>query len=314
MVLHSAVLSDVAELRSQLRVHGCAHRDLVRLNLARPLTDIAFDWLAILASVGAVVWLSGWLAPLALCLIANRQRALGNILHDAGHRNLWRDCQINDSLAHALVAPFLFASLADYRAAHFKHHLALGDGVSDPDFLPIPDHPPQHWRTSYQRNVCSWPAWLSSVAGHLAARDVPASAKLFIVAWWCIVVALMVFFTGHVFTLTFVALWLVARATLFHLITTYREMCDHFGLRPGGIFSFTRDMACHSFWRHVIHPRNNGYHLTHHLLPAVPYYRLPQAHRLFRQMPVYRARGQVCDAYFAGTGAVTHGWCAGETA
>ena len=124
----------------------------------------------------------------------------------------------------------------------------------------------------------------------------------------------MVSFTGHEFTLTFVALWLVARATLFHLITTYREMCDHFGLRPGGIFSFTRDMACHSLWRYVIHPRNNGYHLTHHLLPAVPYYRLPQAHRLFRQMPVYRARGQVCDAYFAGTGAVTHGWCAGETA
>ncbi len=27
--------------------------------------------------------------------------------------------------------------------------------------------------------------------------------------------------------------------------------------------------------RWLVHPRNNGYHLTHHLLPAVPYYRLP---------------------------------------
>ena len=87
-----------------------------------------------------------------------------------------------------------------------------------------------------------------------------------------------------------------------------REMCDHFGLRPGGILSFTRDMAVRGPARWLIHPRNNGYHLTHHLLPAVPYYHLPRAHALFRRLPAYRAHGTVCDAYFGGPAAVVRAW------
>ena len=83
------------------------------------------------------------------------------------------------------------------------------------------------------------------------------------------------------------------------------------GLISAGIFAFTRDTACHGFWRWVIHPRNNGYHLTHHLLPAVPYYRLPQAHALFQQLAIYRTRGQTCTTYFAGPNAVVSDWQAG---
>ncbi len=308
---HSEVLADLAELRSQLRNRGGAHRDLLRLNPVRPLLDLGVDWLSILASVAVVLWLGPWLAPLAVCAIANRQRALGNILHDAGHRNLWRDRSRNDLLARALVAPFLFASLTSYRATHFKHHLALGDRRNDPDFLPIQAPPPQHWLGSYGRNLCSWRAWSGSVTGHLAARDVRTSSKLFIVGWWGVGLALMTALTSNSFTTDFVSLWFVARATVFHLITTFREMCDHFGLRPGGVFTYTRDMASHSFWRPFFHPRNNGYHLTHHLMPAVPYYRLPAAHRLFRETPAYRSRAQVCHAYFSGEGAVTRAWQAG---
>lgn len=76
--------------------------------------------------------------------------------------------------------------------------------------------------------------------GRLGAHAVPLPAKLFIVGWWAALLALMDALAGEVFTLAFAALWLSARATLFHLITTFREMCDHFGLRPAGIFAFTR--------------------------------------------------------------------------
>jgi fatty acid desaturase len=103
-------------------------------------------------------------------------------------------------------------------------------------------------------------------------------------------------------------MWLLARATSFHLITTLREMCDHHGLQPGGVFTFTRDVVGHRLLRAVIHPRHNGYHLTHHLLPAVPYYRLPQAHALLRDLPIVRSRGHVCDAYLVGAGAVVRAW------
>ena len=104
MESHSEVLADLAELRSQLRARGSPHCALLRLNPIRPLLDIAIDGFIVLCAVSAVVWVNLWMAPLAVCVIANRLRALGNILHDAGHRNLWRDRLRNDLTARALVA------------------------------------------------------------------------------------------------------------------------------------------------------------------------------------------------------------------
>ena len=146
------------------------------------------------------------------------------------------------------------------------------------------------------------------MGGHLLSRQVRTASQLYILGWWLVVTALIWFVAGPDFTVTFLVLWLLARATAFHLITTFREMCDHFGLQPGGVFTFTRDMACHGVWRWFIHPRNNGYHLTHHLLPAVPYYRLPEAHRLLKGHEVFRDRGKVCCAYFTGADPVTGAW------
>jgi len=311
MTTHSEVLADLAALRDQLRGRGGEHLALLQLSLWRPLADIAIDSVLIIASVNAVVALGPWFTPAAVVIIANRQRALGNILHDAGHRNLCRDKQWNDLIARALVAPLLFASLTGYRDAHFRHHLKLGTRSGDPDLLPVPEKWPQHWSVSYWRNVLCWTTWTGSFAGHLVSPDVSFPAKLFIIGWWVLALAAMNQLAGTEFTVTFVLLWLVARATVFHAITTFREMCDHYGLRPAGILSFTRDMVCHGVWRALIHPRNNGYHLTHHLLPAVPYYRLPQAQRLFEQMPAYRDSATVCCSYFTGAEAVTRAWQAG---
>jgi fatty acid desaturase len=291
-----------------LQRDGGRHRELLRLNWARPLGDIAFDWTVILASTAAVAWLGLAMLPLALLVVANRQRALGNILHDAGHRNLCRALRVNDVIAGLLVAPLLFASLKSYRADHFKHHMQLGRAGCDPDLIDPPQVLPRHWLASYLRQVFSPRAWWGNFLGHLGAAGVSWSARAAIVAWWLGALALLLEFTGAHFTLAFIGLWLLARATVFHLITTLREMCDHFGLRPGGILSFTRDMAVRGPVRWLIHPRNNGYHLTHHLLPAVPYYLLPRAHTIFRRLPAYREHGTVCNAYFAGPAAVVRAW------
>lgn len=311
MTTHSEVLADLAALRNQLRGLGSEHLALLRLSPWRPFADIAVDWVLVVVCVQAVVALGPWFAPAAIVIIANRQRALGNILHDAGHRNLCRNEQWNDLIARALVAPLLFASLTGYRDAHFRHHLELGTRSGDPDLLPVPDAWPTHWSAGYWRNLLCWTTWKGSLAGHLASPNVSVPAKLFIIGWWVLALVALNQLAGTEFTVAFVLLWLVARATVFHAITTFREMCDHFGLRPAGILSFTRDMVCHGVWRALIHPRNNGYHLTHHLLPAVPYYRLPQAQRLFEQMPAYRDNATVCRSYFTGAEAVTRAWQAG---
>lgn len=308
MTTTSNVLADMAKLRSELRRQGDPHCELFRLTPWRAVLDMAFDWLSIFGAVALVVWWSELLAPLAVVLIANRQRALGNILHDAGHRNLWRDRRRNDLVARLFIAPLLFASLTRYRETHFKHHLALGDAGGDPDFLTSSRKAPAPWGLNYLDQVFSLNAWLSSVSGHLFSRQVRAASQLYILGWWVVAVALMWATAGAGFTVAFLVLWLLARATVFHLITTFREMCDHFGLQPGGVFTFTRDLVCHGFWRKLIHPRNNGYHLTHHLLPAVPYYRLPEAHRMLQRQQMFQGSATVCSSYFSGVDPVTQAW------
>jgi fatty acid desaturase len=277
-----------------LRRQGDPHSALFRLSPARAVLDIAFDWISILGAVAAVVWWSHLLAPLAVLLIANRQRALGNVLHDAGHRNLWRDRKRNDLVARIFIAPLLFSSLTRYRETHFKHHMALGVERADPDLLHASQQTSMSWVSRYLDQVFSPNAWLGSMGGHLLSPQVRISSQLYILGWWVAAVALMWATAGAPFTTAFLVLWLLARATVFHL--------------PGGVFTFTRDMACHGFWRKFIHPRNNGYHLTHHLLPAVPYYRLPEAHRLLKSQEVFQGRATVCSAYFNGPDAVTKAW------
>lgn len=304
----SEVLADMADLRSQLRQQGSAYSELFKLRPGQVLLDIAFDWALILGAVAAVVWLDAVLVPLSVLVISNRQRALGNILHDAGHRNIWRNKHQNDFTARVLLAPLLFASLSRYRETHFQHHLELGRKQGDPDLIPGQDHLPTFWVVSYARCLLSWPTWLGSLGGHLLAKEVTLRSKAFIMGWWASFVGGLAMLGGGDFALAFVVLWLLSRATLFHCITTFREMCDHFGLQPGGVFGFTRDMVCHGPWRWTIHPRNNGYHLTHHLLPAVPYYRLPEAHTLLSQLTLFEDRSHVCRAYFGSADAVTTEW------
>lgn len=304
----SEVLADIADLRNQLRQQGSPYSELFKLRPGRVLLDIAFDLALILGAVASVVWLHVMLAPLVVLVMSNRQRALGNILHDAGHRNIWRDKGLNDFVAHALVAPLLFASLSRYRETHFQHHLELGRRQGDPDLIPGQDDLPSFWMVSYTRCLLSWTNWLGSLGSHLFTQEVSLRSKAFITGWWACFGGVLALVGGGDFALAFVSLWLISRATLFHCITTFREMCDHFGLLPGGVFGFTRDMVCRGPWRWIIHPRNNGYHLTHHLLPAVPYYRLPEAHTLLCQLPMFEDRSHICRAYFSTANAVTTEW------
>lgn len=307
MATRSEVLSDIALLRQSLRRAGSPHLPLLELDILRPVRDLVVD-VAIIVAVLCLAVNEPWTSPLALLILGNRQRALGNILHDAAHRNLTRDRRVNDLMTRALIAPLLFLILSHYRDLHFRHHLDLGAKGNDPDLIPIPPEKARSWVAPLRVNALSMRGILGSAFGHLFDGVVPMPERLYVLAWWALLVAALAATIGVGATAMVLALWLAARATVFHLITTIREMCDHHGLDPGGVFSFTRDIKATGVWSVLIHPRYNAYHLTHHLMPAIPYYRLPQAQRVFSTLPEYRARAQVCHAYFRGSKPVVHAW------
>lgn len=307
MAARSKVLADIALLRQALRRSGNPHLPLLQLQPWRPVRDAALD----VAAIAVAIWLAladAWWLPLAVLILGNRQRALGNILHDASHRNLARDRQLNDLPAIAFLAPLLFLDLRRYRELHFRHHLELGSVDADPDLIPLPARKARSWTHAFAVNVISWRALSGSLFGHLVDGEVPRPRRAHIVGWWLAVCLVLGLAIGPHAVAEAVAVWLLARGTTFHAITTFREMCDHHGLVPGGVFAFARDLVAPGPWAWLIHPRNNAYHLTHHLLPAIPYYRLPQAQRLFGTLEPYRDRGHVSRAYFSGPAPVVSAW------
>jgi hypothetical protein len=132
-------------------------------------------------------------------------------------------------------------------------------------------------------------------------------SRLGVLCWWATVLAVIAAVAGPSDALIFLALWLGAKATVFHAITAFREISDHVGLRPGSLIGFSRNHPFSSAVGHLIHPHHNGYHLLHHLNPGIPFHALPKAHALLLGWPRYAA-GEHCDSYFIGRMSAVRSW------
>ncbi|MBB2931993.1 fatty acid desaturase family protein [Paraburkholderia silvatlantica] len=294
----SSILIDRISIRRSLVASAPAWQ-LMKARTWYAIYDIALDWTVIFLSVFAVYKIGWTLAPIALVAIGNRQRALGNLLHEASHGNLSQNRLLNDYLAHLLLAAPLMNSLAVYRELHARHHAWLGDALRDPDLLQPLAQKGDRWLRVYTRYLAKSSLILGSISGHLITGQCRYRQLLCIAAWW--IATMLPLVTANIrLGVIFLALWLSARITVFHAITTFREMTDHYGLKPGGIFSFTREIPDHGILSMLIHPHHNGYHLTHHLFPAVPYHQLPALHTQLMTLPAFNEHAIVCPSYLDG--------------
>ena len=307
IVASAGPLHDVKGIYTELRQLGLVDqlRDLQGPVALRSAAALAFDWGLILVSWALVVRVSPWLAPLAILLIGSRQRALGNLLHDAGHKILFAGPRRNDRLANFFVGYPLFSLVDGYRDQHGKHHTHLGLEELDPDLIHAEEDLVGSPFRLFLRHALDGAMFRSNFVGHLfsmSGRD-----KALAALWWGGFLGILALVSGPAGAAVFAGLWMVSRATLFHGITTFREISDHVGLEPGSVLGFTRNSPHQpilSFW---LHPHQNNYHLTHHLAPRVPFHRLHEAHEIFMAVPDY-ARAHHCDAYFSGRKSVIACW------
>ncbi|MBR8030096.1 fatty acid desaturase [Burkholderia cenocepacia] len=303
-----AVSHDQDLIRSAFPERHILHQAMTSADVIHVMVDIVFDWLSIAVAMLVLHRLGCWSTPAIVAWVGNRQRALGNLLHDAAHRNLARSNKLNDALAGIFIAPALFNSLVLYRELHARHHAWLGDPGRDPDYISIRPSERHGWWQPFFKVLLTPASWCGSTFGHLHVRRLGWMQRVGIGGWWAAVLGALTLMFGIHAAVLFFGIWVLARATFFHAITTFRELCDHFGLAQGGIFSYTRDVSTRSIWRPVIHPHNNGYHLTHHLVPSIPYHRLPDAQRRLLAMPAFAGTAKVCHAYFRGADAVVREW------
>lgn len=266
---------------------------------------LALDWGLVVLSWVAVLVFGWWVVPAALLLSGTRQRALGNLLHEAGHKMLLPQPRWNDRVADLLIGIPFASPLRLYRAGHASHHAHLGLEEADPDLIHSEDDLSKgSWRL-FAKHTASLHMLKVNMLGHLprlSGRELGA-----FLLWWGVALGALGLATGIGGAGLFLALWLSARLLVFHPVTTFREISDHVGLEPGSVIGFTRNSPSLPVMGFFFHPHHNNYHLTHHLAPKVPFHRLAKAHRIFMEVPAY-AHAHHCDRYFTGRRSLVGCW------
>jgi len=269
---------------------------------------------------GAFLVLARWPNPFtflaALIVIAGRQMALGILQHEASHGTLFKMRWCNQVVGDWACARPVWQTLDKYRRHHLRHHAETGtDG--DPDISLHRDYPVT--RVSLRRKLTRDVAGVTGMRTVAGLLLMDAGLIRWTVAndvihlprddWWrhgvqfAENIAPMLATNGVLFIMLSVsghpglfAVWVLAFITPLPLFLRIRSVAEHGCLpRTRDVFANTRTIRAGWLARLTVAPVAVNYHLEHHLLPGVPYYRLRDLHALLR------AKGLVAepDGYWA---------------
>lgn len=289
------------EARGARRASDVLARDEIRaLTRASDRAGVA----AILVSWGIIVAtfvaLARWPHPVtflaALVILGGRQLALAIMMHEAAHGTLFRTPFLNNVVSDLLCARVVGSDVARYRKHHLGHHAHTGT-ERDPDLGLASAFPVT--RASLARKLTRDLLGISGVRRLLGlllmdaelltynvggdARPMPRRAlgvhlralvrngSGAFLANFVLLTALTL--AGHPWL--YVA-WAVAYLTTYGLFLRIRSIAEHACMaRTADPLRNTRTTRANILARLTVAPLNVHHHLEHHLLPTVPYFRLP---------------------------------------
>jgi fatty acid desaturase len=281
-------------------------KSLSQLSDLRAAPAIAQVWLIIAAAIGAAIYFDAWWSFLpAILIVASRQHALGILMHDATHYRLFSSRRANDLMSDWFCAFPTGLSALGYRENHLEHHLATNtDG--DPYYVLMNNFKAWQWPKTKPaafghlpaetfgwntlRNMKMSHPW-TALGQYLLHRNEPGQAarvRFDLVStgvFWCLVAAALAVVVGWWY---FAVLWVVPALTCYQLFVRLRWMSEHPYREATDDGYETHHVQGSVLERFFIAPLNVNYHITHHLFPATPFYRLPQVHRRLLESPVYR--------------------------
>ena len=229
------------------------------------------------------------MAAALMLFIGTRFRGLNNIVHECSHFTFSREREDNLVMGK-LSCAFLLKSFEDYRKEHMTHHAHLGDYDKDLDFQNIRDfgleQPLTPKTLTKHALVPIFGLHLPYYLGmNLRVRDGMGYAIL--------KMALLV--AGAAFTylnpVASTLFLLIPFFWIYSALNYWTDVVDHGGLlETGDELEASRNVILPRFIRAFLFPRNDCYHLIHHLFPHVPVGHFDRVHEELLEHPAYRDR------------------------
>jgi fatty acid desaturase len=253
--------------------------------------------LQLLAAAGLGYWIlhlplslpAGLGLAVVMFFIGTRLRALNNIVHECSHFSFTQRREDNVVLG-SICASLVLGSFRTYRDEHLTHHAHLGDYEKDLDLQGIRKfrlEDPLTPRTIL-RHILTPLLGLhlrNYLKINLSARDGEPYRALKI--------GLIAAAAGFLVLDPLAALFLVwvPFVWVYSAINYWTDCVDHAGLvESGDDLESSRNVMMPTQLSAILFPRNDCYHLVHHLFPQVPAHHLDTCHKQMLAHPDYRAR------------------------
>lgn len=225
-------------------------------------------------------------------LLATRYRALNNIVHECTHYSFCTGRKYNIIMGK-IAASCIFTSYIDYKTEHMSHHRSLGDYEVDLDFQSRKKFKFEE-ALSYKtiiRHIMTpilglhFPQYLSF---NMTFKDgaIYGMIKLLLI----IFVAVMAYFAP----LAALLFLIIPFIWVFSAVNYWTDCVDHAGLlhKDDDLYK-SRNFIMNRFLRSIFFPRNDCYHLVHHLFPSVPAHHMERAHEILLTNEEYSTASQV---------------------
>lgn len=260
------------------------HRDLLRQlsrrSAARTALTLVVDWAIIVAAVSVSLrFPATWVYLLCVLVISRQMNVLSELHHHAMHRNLFQSRRLNHVFEFLYSLP-LFTRVSADRAYHLQHHQTYS--VANDDHL--------EWGRGYgldparqgNRGYMFWFLLLRPFCGVLQFAELKSlvlspnwrdrSYRRTMLVFWGLVLAGFAL-AGHLDLVFWY--WLVPYFTFYQVFFFWDDMMGHYNCPQTG----SREMRGLVFSLFTGH--GTTHHNIHHLYPAIPWYNMARATRIF---------------------------------
>ncbi len=236
-----------------------------------------------------LTWASGLGLGALVFFIATRLRGFNNIVHECSHYSFSVNRDDNRILG-SICASFNLGCFRTYRDDHLTHHAHVGDYERDMDLHGIQDLRLEAELTpkTVLRHILTpilglhFPYYLNP---NFSAED----GRIYWLLKISLVAAAIVFLLVNPLA-ALVLVW-VPFLWVFTAINYWTDCVDHAGIVGNDDeLEASRNLVVPKVIRAILFPRNDCFHLVHHLFPLIPANHLAACHEKLMQNPAYNQR------------------------